>query len=580
MTEEEKEALRALKRRTAEELQRGRDEAFRLHREALVETDPRIGQYVEENIARPGRHNLYELLAVRRFLLQLGRHAWDKGRVRHFFRFYETVRFSGLDGRRRYRLTPVQAFQFANIYGLSRRSDGRRLVRTAYIFVPRKFSKTTGSAAMAVYDLLFGDNNAEAYIGANSYDQAKKCFNEVRAIMLDIDPRQRHFRINRELINFRDRGRDSLVQCLTANARTKDGLFASLAILDEYAQARNTPGRSGADLKNVLTSSMGPRRESLAVIITTASDVTDGPCYAELEGVKAVLRGEAENETVFASLFLPDVDDEEGDPATWAKVQPHLGITVQPDYYEREWQDARLSAENMLTFRTKLLNVFADSSPHEWISPQLARDISRPLDIGAVKGRPDAMVAIDLSESDDFSAVTAGLYDAALKGYRFHTAYFFPRGALKGHPNERLYRLWAEKGYLRLTGGPVIDYRAIVEYVLHLNRHLRILSIGYDAWKSQEAVNMLAAAGAGPVLKSVSQTYGNFTAPVESFEHGAKTGRIFIDDNPINAYCFGNAVLDYDRLENCKPVKRSRYQKIDGVVTMLMCLRLFIDYER
>ncbi len=90
---------------------------------------------------------------------------------------------------------------------------------------------------------------------------------------------------------------------------------------------------------------------------------------------------------------------------------------------------------------------------------------------------------------------------------------------------------------------------------------------------------MLAASGAENVIKGVRQTYGNFTAPVESFEHGAKTGRIFINDNPINAYCFGNAVLDTDKLEKCKPVKRKKTQKIDGVITMLMCLRLFIDYE-
>lgn len=45
--------------------------------------------------------------------------------------------------------------------------DGRRLIRTAYLFVPRKFSKTTSCAALAVYDMLFGDNNAQAYVGAN-----------------------------------------------------------------------------------------------------------------------------------------------------------------------------------------------------------------------------------------------------------------------------------------------------------------------------------------------------------------------------------------------------------------------------
>jgi phage terminase large subunit-like protein len=190
------------------------------------------------------------------------------------------------------------------------------------------------------------------------------------------------------------------------------------------------------------------------------------------------------------------------------------------------------------------------------------------------------MVAIDLSESDDFSAVTMGLYDLQQKSFYFHTAYFFPAGALPGHPNEKLYRAWAEKGYLTLTDGDVIDYRAIVNYVLRLNQYVRILGIGYDPWKSQEVINMLSAAGASNVIKGVKQTYGTFTAPVESFEHGAKTGHVFINDNPINAYCFGNAVLDCDKLENCKPIKRKQSQKIDGVITTLMCLRLFIDYER
>jgi phage terminase large subunit-like protein len=201
-----------------------------------------------------------------------------------------------------------------------------------------------------------------------------------------------------------------------------------------------------------------------------------------------------------------------------------------------------------------------------------------PLD--AIKGRPDAMVAIDLSESDDFSAVTMGLYDAGQKSFYFHTAYFFPDGALPGHPNEKLYRTWADKGYLHLTHGDVIDYRAIVDYILYLNGIVRILGIGYDPWKSQEVINMLSASGAGNVIKGVRQTYGNFTAPVESFEHGAKTGHVFINDNPINAYCFGNAVLDTDKLENCKPIKRKATAKIDGVITALMSLRLFIDYER
>lgn len=579
MTEEEKQRDRELKAATVERLQRRRDVLAGTCRHALAGTDRRIEDYVLSVIGNPQSHNLYEILGVSRFFDMLGRYDWKPGRVRNFFRFYEALRFSGMKGRTRYRLTPVQCFQFANIYGFAN-PDGHRLIRTAYLFVPRKFSKTTSAASMAVYDMLFGDNNAQAYVGANSYEQAKICFDEIRAIMLDIDPGERHFKVNREKITFKDRGRDSLIQCLTANAKTKDGLFASLVIMDEYAQARNTAGRNGADLKNVLTTSMGPRLEPLTVVITTASDVFDGPFAAELEGVKKVLRGEAENDTVFASLFMPDVDDAEDDPATWAKVQPHLGITVRPDYYRNAYNEARLSAENMLAFRTKLLNIYAENEQRAWIGATLARDISRPFALEDMKNRPDAMVAIDLSESDDFSAVTFGMYDTGAKAFYFHTAYFLPSGVLSGHPNESLYRIWVERGHLTLTDGDVIDYRVIVEYVLRINRYVRVLGIGYDPWKSQEVINMLSAAGAGNVLKPVRQTYGYFTAPVESFEHGAKTGHIFINDNPINAYCFGNAVLDTDHLENCKPVKRKATQKIDGVITKLMCLRLFIDYER
>lgn len=579
MTEEEKEKRRELKTDVVAELQRDRNIYAANYHYALTDTDARIGDYVFGVIDNPDAHNLYEILGIKKFFKTLDKYEWKPQRVKRFFRFYESLKFSGIKGRTRYKLTPVQAFQFANIFGFAR-ADGRRLMRTVYLFVPRKFSKTTSCAALAVYDMLFGDNNAQAYVGANSYDQAKICFDEIRNIMYDIDPLERHFKINREKITFKDHGRDSLIQCLTANAKTKDGLFASLVIMDEYAQARNTAGKNGADLKNVLTTSMGPRRDPLTVVITTASDVIDGPFAHELEGVLRVLRGEAEADTMFASIFMPDVDDAEDSPETWAKVQPHIGITVQPDYYANEWQAAQLSAENMLAFRTKLLNVYAENEQKSWISSTTAMEASRAFSIEGIAGHPDGMAAIDLSESDDFSAVTIGIYKYDSKSFLFHTAYFFPEGALTKHPNERLYRTWAAKGYLKLTKGDVIDYREIVEYILMANKFVRILNIGYDPWKSQEVINMLSACGAGNVLKGVKQTYGNFTAPVESFEHGIKTGHIVINDNPINAYCFGNAVLDVDKLENCKPVKRSHNQKIDGVITMLMNMRLFIDYVR
>ena len=581
MTEEERKQWREYKGNVVEELQRNSSVYATKFYDVLVETDKRIGDYVFSVIDNPEAHNLYEILGVRRFLRMLDKYEWKAKRVRHFFKFYETIRFSGLRGRTRYKLTPVQAYQFANIYGFAR-SDGRRLIRTAYLFVPRKFSKTTSCAAMAVYDMLFGDNNAQAYVGANSYDQAKICFDEIRNIMFDIDPREKHFKVNREKITFKDHGRDSLIQCLTANAKTKDGLFASLVIMDEYAQARNTAGRNGADLKNVLTTSMGPRREPLTIVITTASEVVDGPFAHELEGVMAVLRGEAESDTMFASLFMPDVDDKEDDPKTWAKVQPHLGITVQSDYYENEWQSAQLSAENMLAFRTKLLNVFTINDEKTWFSHEKAQELVGNFSIDNVQGRPDCAVAFDLSVHDDFSAVSYTVYLSTSKSFYTHTDYYFPEGALHKHPNEQLYRLWHEKGYLKLCKGKKIDTALITEDILRRSKLVNIVRIGYDAYKAQELTSILKSVGARNVLTPFSQTYGNFNLPVESFEMLAwsEPPKIMMNNNPINIFCLENCVIDTDNLENKKPIKLSQYRKIDGTITLLMTLGLLYTFER
>ena len=568
MTEEEKDKLRAAKVDVTARLA-----AMDIDRYRLPEVDSRVDEYVRMVAADPDGHNLWEQLAVLRFFGMIDKYGINLTEVQLFFDFYESLYFPGKSGHQRYKLTPVQAFQFASIFAFW--EDGRRVVREVVLYVPRKFSKTTSTASLAIYDVLYGDANAECYTGANSSDQAKKCFDVIRGCFRRLDPKERRYTVNEQQIKSRRRDRSAFAQCLTANARTKDGLNASTVIMDEFSQAKDS------ELLTVLTTSMGVRENPLTAIITTASDVFDGPFYEMLQGYKAVLLGEYEDDTVFAHLFEPDIDDAEDDERTWYKVHPHLGVTVSINFYRQEYKKAlRDGAEAMLAFRTKLLNVYAENEQRSWISSTLARHISKPMAIDALRGRPDAMVAIDLSESDDFSAVTLGIYDAAGKIFNFHTAYFFPAGALPGHPNEKLYRTWADRGYLHLTDGDVIDYAAIVNYVLYLNQHARILGIGYDPWKSQEVINMLAASGAGNVIKGIRQTYGTFTAPVESFEHGAKTGHIFINDNPINAYCFGNAVLDSDRLENCKPIKRKHNQKIDGVITKLMCLRLFIDYER
>lgn len=541
---------------------------------SLYEVDPRLEAYCLAVAGAPDEHNIYELLALRRFISFCGTYELRPNVVKAKIVVLESLRFPSEKGLRAIKLSPVQVFALSGIYGFFR-PDGKRLTRNAMLFVPRKFGKTTLVAGIAIDELLYGDADGQIYSCANSYQQAKLCFDTMRDCIRALDKGGRRFRVNREVIFNKMRGRTSFARCLASNPQTLDGLNASLYILDEFSQSKS------AELRNVMATSTGTRDNPLELIITTASDLQEGPCVDTLEAYKQILLGAAEDDSVFALIFQPDADDAEGDPATWKKVQPHIGYTVKDDYYENQWAKAQQTADNMLAFRTKLLNLFATNDAKAWITGDEIRDIFKPFSFDALGEQPPiTMVAFDLSVWDDFSAVTYEVYDAAKQSFHFHTDYYLPEETLGRHTRAELYRSWVDKGYLTILPGSVIDYDLIIKDIISRNGRVLIAGIGYDPYHSKQAVNMLQAYGAGSVLKPIKQTYGAFTGAVETLEMMIKTKQCTFTPNPITAWCFGNCDIDEDSVGNRKPIKRTHSAKIDGAITCLMCQDLFINFKR
>ena len=563
MTDHEKAQHRALKAEAVARLSAIDVEAYN-----LATIDARLELYVYNVARHPEKHGLYEILGVICFFDKLDRYELRINEVQNYITFYEALKFDGAPTRRRYKMTPVQVFQFANIMGFYT-DDGRRLVRDALLFVPRKFSKTTSVASLAIYDFLYGDGNAQAYTAANSYEQAQICFREIKEILKGLDPGLKRFKINREKVMWLDTTkRTAFARCLASAADKLDGLNASTVIMDEYSQA------DSADLYGVLTTSMGVRTNPLTIVITTASDKPDAPFVAMLNRYKAILRGEVENDRVFASIFEPDADDEPGDPRTWAKVQPHLGVTVQPDFYAAEWERAQTDAESMKTFLTKMLNIFVSGNSRPWIEGEKVKNNAQKQDITKFGGAP-CEIAVDLSVNNDFSAVTYFIYLQSLKKAYIKTDYYFPAGRLADHPNRELYKKWADDGYLRLCEGNIIDYQQIINDILENSKYLQIYKFGYDKYKAAEFRNTLKAFGAtDEQLYNYPQTMSYFTAPVIALERGIERGFYIFEPNPITYFCFDNAVLVTDNIGNCKPFKKdeSEKTKIDGVITTLMAV--------
>lgn len=573
----------------------------------LYEADPRLIAYIDNVIEHPKDHNLYEILAVGIFCRKAVMYEFDTIQPKRFIRFYEVLPFDGTTGVERYHMTPVQVFIVHNIFGLyTQNASGERvrLHRDVYLFVPRKFAKTTLAAAIAVWFLLFESYNSQAYTIANSYQQAKVCFDMQRNIMMSLDPEQRMFRVNRQEIFFTNRSergaRASKSVCLSASPKNLDGLFAELVIRDEGAQARDTATKSGSDLKNVLTSSEGPRRQPLNIDISTASDVVDGPFHREIQGVRELMLGALDkrkrsitaNDNLFGLLFMPDLGDDEGDPRTWHKVQPHLGIVVQPDYYEKEWQRAQLSADNMLTFRTKLLNIFAVNDATPWLGASLAKRMHCHWDpltgagMETLDEPPVTMCAVDLSVKGDFTTVTFASYIPALRQTWTHTRYYLPERAMDEHPRRIHYQRLLEAGHLYLTPGETIDYNTIADYVWEVANagHIDLRKIGYDQYRSTPFVNRMVELAGGGIednLIPMGQTMGPFTSWTMAYGQAAHTGHIMIDDNPLTDEAFQGAYLETSRDEiACKPMKidpSPTGKRIDGLITNIMAHGLFID---
>lgn len=573
-----KEEFDALKMETCARLCALRDDAQLWA--AVDKTDALVGgarlrDYLSACIAEPDRHNLYELLAVPRFAAHIGRYHYFPEMVARIVRFSEALPQPSASGRVYVKMSAVQLFQYANIYGFYT-DGGKRLVREALLFVPRKYGKTTTAASMSLYDVLFGDADAEAYITSNSLDQSRICFGMVRKIVKQLNKRK-CFREVAETIEVKLPGREGKVRCLADNPRLLDGLKASLCVNDESAQAVSFA------TKNTVTTSMGPRRNPLTIDITTASGIVEGPFVDQLNHFKAILRGEVVDDSVFAHIFQPDLGDDEAAAETWRKVNPHIGVTVDVDFYAAEYNKAQRSFENMSAFRTKLLNVFVCGTARSWITGDeiwaLFRDNISLDKLTIGKEMMYATCSFDLSIRDDFSAVTYMLYMRGECAFYSHTDYYIPRRTADNHPNSELYRKWIDDGHLIAIDGDVIDYSLIVQDILRRNTQVAIVAIGYDAYRSAEMVTSLRNSGATKVLKPVPQVLSAFTSPTECMELCVSRKRIWFHPNPITAWCFSNAVIDEDNKGNRKPMKRysNSPMKIDGVITNLMCLKLWND---
>lgn len=607
MTEQE---LREIKERCKEELNAAMMKP--VYYAKVADIDPRLSEYIYDCIDKDKDNaNIYELLGIRKFLRMLCTYQFRYDKVKRIYRMYEALKFDGLQGKRNYRLTPTQCFELAAPFGFDYAllGDGeperpRQLCREANYFIPRKASKTTLAAFFNFYYFFYGDNNAEIYCTANSFDQSTRLYNYTYDLIHQMDPDEKDIRFTQKGISWRDHNiRQSVIVPLSAGAKTKDGLYPQLCCADEYGSASYVKDKSDMSrLVDTVRGGMGPRWEPMTVITTTAGRLSTGPYKIKLEGICDALLQEMEypldgnqhqcksEDWQFALVCQPDAwetnDADLENPNLWRKINRHLGITVQADYYENELQEMKKDPEKYAEQRCKLFNLWTTDRVKAWLTPADIRPLQIDRTIADCKSEDGwvTFAGFDFSMGNDLHAVSYLAYNTETGEFFADMDAFISEDAVTESPIGALYRQWIAGGHLHTCPGRVVVEDMFINRIEQLiEQDVFFRAFGYDSYKSKININNLRQylfdMGTDPdkVVYPISQTIASYTAPVDELEFMIKSNPPLIrfSNNPMWPWEFGCCYLQEstDGI-NYKPIKSGSKEstKVDNVQALLSAL--------
>jgi phage terminase large subunit-like protein len=498
--------------------------------------------------------------------------------------------------------------------------DVRRLCTEFSFYTPRKTAKTQLSAFIQFWYFMSGDENAECYCCANASDQAKILFSRTRELIHQMDPRERRIRFTASQVNWKPgQFRTASLTALSAGGKTKDGLFAQLCSADEYGSAAYVNGASDmGKLVSVVESSMGPRREPMTFISTTAGINTTGPFVDKLQGIRLLLEKELDPEAEHtlsedrqACLLLePDEWEQQDEELLLTskdvrrKVNPMLGIIVQHSFYDDEIAKARQNPEKMNEVICKLLNVYKGAKVTKWITGDRIRplQIDRRITDCRYQDGWQVFVGLDFSQGDDLFAVTYLAVDYTpsdtMRGRFFaDTDCWVLEETMRQSPNRPLYEQWAAAGWLHICPGEVFDSMLAINRIAEVAQSgVNIVMFGYDPAQSIQPINQLKAwlqtlfqrTDVSPkeladviqrMVIPVSQTSMTQNPRVGELEHMIleKEPWLTFSMNPIWPWMFGNCACELNSSDLRRIVKGGPQptHKIDGVAALVDALYCF-----
>jgi len=516
-------------------------------------------------------------LACQRFLNQLEDKAWayefHANYAQHVLDFVETLSHTkGPDAGKPLILEPFQIFIICAVYGFrSKRDFSKRMVTDVIIFIPRKAGKSTLTAALALYELAFGEAGSEVYSLATTRDQAGIVFTAATGF-IDAMPGDVAALYNAQRHQIMKAGdAQSMFKALSRDAKkTGDGMNPSCAIIDEAAQIVD---RNSIE---VLHSGMVARQNPLRIYITTASFTKETKFHEDMMMLQNMLTGEAtDNPRWFGLLYSLDPGDDWRDPTVWAKANPMHGISVFEDAIAQRAEEAKHKPAALNEFLCKTLNIYV-SANSAWVDRAYWDDDRCKL--GKSREPESVFMGFDLAATRDLNAVCT-LKRFADDDYEAEFKFFLPEAGLELIPKHYadIFRNAISSGVLHITQGNVMDDREISDYILQQHEKYDLREIGFDAYNAASLVARLNDAVLP--IKKVGQGMAVLSNPSKHVEKLIMNYSIKHDGNPFVGWQLGNCEVYEDVNGNVKIRKNEadKAAKVDGIISLIIAMHCSLD---
>lgn len=495
------------------------------------------------------------------------------GRAERICQFIEHLKlWEGAAAGQRFPLRPWQRAVIRAVYGPTT-PEGKRMVRTVAMWIPRGNGKTTLCAALGAAHFVGPESEAggQVIMAAADQENAGIAFNSCWKMLQNSRRAAARVRPQESRKKLTHTKNASTLKAISSEAYSKHGLNVSFFLADEIHSWSPAEARP---LFKTVTDSMVKREQPLTFMISTAGAGQGGLAWDWWDYSHKVARGEINDPTFVPIIFAAPPDADWRNVSAWTACNPAVadGFCSLEELRIKARRIEHFPAE-IADFKRYHLNIWQEGAAEPWLALEVYDKAAPTRDDAALVGEP-CWVGADLSSVDDLTAVVAVFRDDVgdEPAYDVRAKFFLPRDnlAAKAEADRANYLKWADEGALVLTDGNRVDYRQVVDHIITLAAAHDVREVAIDRWNSVSVSTALADEGVSVVEHG--QGFAGFSAPMKALKGAILSGNFRHGCNPLLRLCFANAVADTDPAENEKLTKARSRGRIDGAVASCMAL--------